>query len=55
MKTWGVFVQLIQETISIDNKSVIPPTLRCLEKGIKALSAAEGVLWVRVMEFSDRV
>ena len=55
MKAWGVFVEHIQETILIDNRSVSPPALRCLEKGIKAFSAAEGVLRVRVMESLDRV
>lgn len=55
MKAWDVFVGHIQETILIDNRSVSPPALRCLEKGIKAFSAAEGVLRVRVMESLDRV
>ena len=55
LKAWGVFVGHIQETILIDNRSVSPPALRCLEKGIKAFSAAEGVLRVRVMESLDRV
>jgi len=55
MKAWDVFVGHIQETILIDNRSVSPPALRCLEKGVKAFSAAEGVLKVRVMESLDRV
>jgi hypothetical protein len=54
-KGWDIFVGHIQETILVDNRSISPPALRCLEKGIKAFSAAEGVLRVRVMESLDRV
>ena len=46
---------LIQETILIDNRTVSRPALRCLEKGIKAFSSAEGVLRVHVMESLDWV
>ena len=44
----------MQETIFIDNRTVSPPALRCLENGIKAFSVAERVLRVRVMKSLDR-
>ena len=54
-KAWDVFVGHIEEAVVIDDRSVSAPALRCLEKGIKAFSGAEGVLRVRVVESLERV
>ncbi|KAF8968453.1 hypothetical protein BDZ97DRAFT_1902846 [Flammula alnicola] len=54
-KAWDVFVGHIEEAILLDNRSVSAPALRCLEKGIKGLSGAEGVLRIRVTESLERV
>ncbi|KAF9559372.1 hypothetical protein CPC08DRAFT_666543 [Agrocybe pediades] len=54
-KAWDVFVGHIEEAVLIDDRRVSAPALRCLEKGIKALIGAEGVLRVRVIESLERV
>ncbi|PPQ90332.1 hypothetical protein CVT25_007734 [Psilocybe cyanescens] len=54
-RAWDVFLVHIEETILIDNRSISPPALRCLEKGIKAFSGAEGVIRVRVSESLERI
>jgi len=53
-KAWDMFVGNIEETILMDHRSISPPALRCLEKGIKAAASAEGVLKVRVSESLER-
>lgn len=39
-KAWDVFVTHIHESVLLDNRSISAPALRCLEKAIKATSAA---------------
>ncbi|PPQ71802.1 hypothetical protein CVT26_007726 [Gymnopilus dilepis] len=54
-KVWDILIGHIEEAVLIDNRSVSSPALRCLEKAIKALASAEGVLRVRVTESLERV
>ncbi|KAI8977746.1 hypothetical protein BD414DRAFT_154340 [Trametes punicea] len=48
-KAWEVFVSHVQDSWLHDNRSITAPALRCLEKAIKAFSAAEE-LKARTME-----
>lgn len=41
-KAWDVFVNHVEEAVLLDNRSISPPALRCLEKAIKASSKATG-------------
>ena len=54
-KAWDVFVRHVEETVLLDNRVITPHVLRCLERGVKALALAEGVLKMRVMESLERV
>ena len=61
-KTWDVFVNHIQESVLLDNRTISAPALRCLEKAIKATSTADEGLkskvaeaWERVWEACDRI
>ncbi|KAF7329520.1 Protein MON2 [Mycena kentingensis (nom. inval.)] len=62
VKAWGVFVDHIQDTVLLDNRSISPPALRCLEKAVKAASTAGaerkekvGAVWERVWGMADQV
>jgi len=61
-RTWDVFVNHIQESVLLDDRIISAPALRCLEKAIKATSAAdEGFKskvtesWQRVWQACDRM
>ena len=54
-KAWEVFVGHIEEAMLVDHRIISSPSLRCLEKAIKAAATAEGVLRLRVMEVLERV
>lgn len=61
-KVWDVFVNHIQEAVLLDNRIISAPALRCMEKAIKATSAAEDDLkpkvaqaWERVWQACDRI
>ena len=55
-RAWDTFVGQVEETILVDNRCVSAPALRCLERGLKAASLAEGgVLKVRVVDMLERV
>jgi len=55
-KAWDTFVGQVEETILVDNRCVSAPALRCLDRGLKAASLAEGgVLKVRVLDMLERV
>ena len=54
-KAWDVFVGHIEETVLVDHRVISSPALRCLEKAIKAATAAEGALRLRVVEVLERV
>ncbi|KAH7925996.1 hypothetical protein BV22DRAFT_1111998 [Leucogyrophana mollusca] len=49
-RAWGVFVNHIQDTVLLDRRILSPPALLCLEKAVKALSAAEPNLKPKVSE-----
>jgi hypothetical protein len=51
---WDAFVTRIQDCVLLDNRPVSAPALRCLEKAVKALGPAEGVLKPRVAEALQR-
>ncbi|KAJ7664366.1 hypothetical protein DFH06DRAFT_322458 [Mycena polygramma] len=62
VKAWDVFVNHIQDTVLLDNRSISPPALRSLEKAVKASSGAPAdvkakvtELWERVWQMSDSV
>ncbi|KAF7290808.1 Protein MON2 [Mycena indigotica] len=62
VKAWGVFVDHIQDTVLLDNRSISPPALRSLEKAVKAASAADtdakdkvAEIWQRVWSMADQV
>ncbi|KAF7340848.1 Protein MON2 [Mycena sanguinolenta] len=59
---WDVFVNHIQDTVLLDNRSISPPALRSLEKAVKAASGASAdikakvtEIWERVWKMADRV
>lgn len=54
-RTWDVFVNHIQESVLLDNRTISAPALRCLEKAIKAISAADESLKLKVTESWGRV
>lgn len=61
-RTWDIFVNHIQESVLLDNRIISAPALRCLEKAIKATSAADESLkpkvtesWERVWQTCDRI
>jgi len=54
-KVWDVFVDHIQEAVLLDNRTISTPALRCLEKAVKASSAAGFDLKPRVSETCERV
>jgi len=39
-RTWDVFVNHVQESVLLDNRTISAPALRCLEKAVKATSTA---------------
>jgi hypothetical protein len=53
-KAWDVFVGHIQDAVFLDNIAISTPALRCLEKAIKASSAAGFDLRPRVSELWER-
>lgn len=53
-KVWDVFVNHIQETVLLDNRIVSAPALRCLEKAVKATSAAGDDLKPKVTQAWER-
>ncbi|KAJ6525079.1 hypothetical protein DFH09DRAFT_1250788 [Mycena vulgaris] len=55
VKAWDVFVNHIQDTVLLDNRSISPPALRCLEKAVKASSSASEDVKERVVEIWERV
>ncbi|KAJ7472175.1 hypothetical protein FB451DRAFT_1351838 [Mycena latifolia] len=55
VKAWDVFVNHIQDTVLLDNRSISPPALRCLEKAVKASSAASADVKAKVTEIWERV
>ncbi|KAK7039339.1 protein MON2 [Favolaschia claudopus] len=52
---WNIFVNHIQDTVLLDNRSISPPALRSLEKAIKASSAASADVKSKVAEIWQRV
>ncbi|KAF8198188.1 hypothetical protein K438DRAFT_1823993 [Mycena galopus ATCC 62051] len=59
---WDVFVNHVQDTVLLDNRSISPPALRSLEKAVKASSSAPAdvkakvtEIWERVWKMADRV
>lgn len=52
---WDVFVTHIQESVLLDNRTISAPALRCLEKAVKASSAAHTDEKERVTEVWERV
>jgi hypothetical protein len=61
-RTWDVFVNHIQESVLLDDRIISAPALRCLEKAIKATSAADESFkskvtesWQRVWQACDRM
>ncbi|KAJ7102802.1 hypothetical protein C8R44DRAFT_682224 [Mycena epipterygia] len=55
VKAWDVFVNHIQDTVLLDNRSISPPALRCLEKAVKASSSASAEVQAKVTEIWERV
>ncbi|KAJ7026944.1 hypothetical protein C8F04DRAFT_1008614 [Mycena alexandri] len=55
VKAWDVFVNHIQDTVLLDNRSISPPALRGLEKAVKASSSASAELKPKVTEIWERV
>jgi len=61
-KAWNVFVDHIQESVLLDNRTISAPSLRCLEKAVKASGAAGvdlkpnvAMVWERVWLAIDKV
>jgi hypothetical protein len=61
-RTWDVFVNHVQESVLLDNRTISAPALRCLEKAIKATSTADESFkskvtdtWERVWQACDRI
>ena len=61
-KAWDVFVAHIQDAVLLDNETISAPALRCLEKAVKASSAAgfelkprAGEIWERVWKACDQI
>ncbi|KAJ7842842.1 hypothetical protein B0H14DRAFT_3868774 [Mycena olivaceomarginata] len=52
---WDVFVNHIQDTVLLDNRSISPPALRSLEKAVKASSSASADAKAKVTEIWERV
>ncbi|KAJ6510816.1 hypothetical protein C8R45DRAFT_1207663 [Mycena sanguinolenta] len=52
---WDVFVNHIQDTVLLDNRSISPPALRSLEKAVKASSGASADVKSKVTEIWQRV
>ncbi|KAJ7187153.1 hypothetical protein C8R46DRAFT_1172029 [Mycena filopes] len=55
VKAWDVFVNHIQDTVLLDNRTISPPALRSLEKAVKASSGASADLKPKVTEIWERV
>ncbi|KAF7333497.1 Protein MON2 [Mycena venus] len=55
VKAWDVFVNYIQDTVLLDNRSISPPALRSLEKAVKASSGASADVKAKVTEVWERV
>ncbi|KAJ6523337.1 hypothetical protein B0H19DRAFT_1201883 [Mycena capillaripes] len=55
VKAWDVFVNHIQDTVLLDNRSISPPALRSLEKAVKASSGASADVKAKVTEIWERV
>ncbi|KAJ7449990.1 hypothetical protein B0H11DRAFT_323334 [Mycena galericulata] len=55
VKAWDVFVDHIQDTVLLDNRSISPPALRSLEKAVKASSGASPDVRTKVTEIWERV
>ncbi|KAJ7659408.1 guanine nucleotide exchange factor in Golgi transport N-terminal-domain-containing protein [Mycena rosella] len=55
VKAWDVFVNHIQDAVLLDNRSISPPALRCLEKAVKASSGAADKVKDKVTEVWERV
>ncbi|KAJ7641694.1 hypothetical protein FB45DRAFT_900796 [Roridomyces roridus] len=54
-KAWDVFVNHIQDAVLLDNRSISPPALRCLEKAVKASSSAPTEVKSKISEIWERV
>ncbi|KAJ7752413.1 hypothetical protein DFH07DRAFT_520905 [Mycena maculata] len=55
VSAWDVFVNHIQDTVLLDNRSISPPALRCLEKAVRASSNASSDVQIKVTEIWERV
>ncbi|KAJ7911535.1 hypothetical protein B0H13DRAFT_2009133, partial [Mycena leptocephala] len=55
VKAWDIFVDHIQDTVLLDNRSISPPALRSLEKAVKASSGAAADVKTKVTEIWERV
>ncbi|KAJ6632164.1 hypothetical protein B0H10DRAFT_1976381 [Mycena sp. CBHHK59/15] len=55
VKAWDVFVNHIQDAVLLDNRSISPPALRCLQKAVKASSSASADVKSKVTEIWERV
>lgn len=49
-RAWEVFVGHVEESWRLDSRSISAPALRCLDKAVRALSAAEDTLKDRATE-----
>ncbi|KII84914.1 hypothetical protein PLICRDRAFT_179240 [Plicaturopsis crispa FD-325 SS-3] len=53
-RAWDVFVNHIQESVLLDNRTISTPALRCLEKALKASASADPDLKEKVAESWQR-